>query len=89
MDKERIDFLEKFFKKASVVVKIDKSDAVEVTFSKGVFTIDVKNPLALMGLGLDLDMLKSKDNKKSVIRKAIKDMGFKIKLRYKFFEIDL
>ncbi len=89
MDKERKDFLEKFFKKASVVVMIDKSPSVEVTFSKGVFTINVKNPLALMGLGLDLDMLKSKDNKKSVIRKAIKDMGFKIKLRYKFFEIDL
>jgi hypothetical protein len=42
-----------------------------------------------MGLGLDLDMLKRNDKKKSVFRKAIKEMGFKLKLRYKFFEIDL
>jgi hypothetical protein len=88
MDPERKDMIEKFFKKASVVIMMDKTPAVEICYKKGEFIIDVKNPLLLMGLGLDLDLLK-KDNKKSVIRKAIKNMGFKIKLKYKMFEIEL
>ena len=88
MDKKRKDLIEKFFKKASIAIMIDKSPAVEVKYMDGVFVIDVKNPLLLMGLGLDLDLLK-RDNKNSVIRKAIKEMGFKITLRYKVFEIDL
>ena len=85
----RKDFIEKFFRRAGLAVMVDGKPAIEVKCSKGVFIIDVKNPLLLMGLGLDLDMLRKKDDKKSVVRKFIKDMGFKIKLRYKFFEIDL
>jgi hypothetical protein len=88
MDPKRREMIEKFFKKASVVVMVDKSPAVEICYNKGEFTVDVKNPLLLMGLGFDLDLLK-RDDKKSVIRKAIKDMGFKIKLKYKMFEIQL
>lgn len=88
MDPKRKELIEKFFKKASVVIMMDKAPAVEICYNKGEFIIDVKNPLLLMGLGLDLDLLK-KDKSKSVIRKAIKDMGFKIKLRYKLFEIEL
>ena len=88
MDPGRKHLIEKFFKKANVAIMIDKTPAVEVSYRKGEFIIDVKNPLLLMGLGLDLDMFKKKDDK-SVIRKAIKEMGFKIKLRYKFFEIEL
>ena len=81
--------IEKFFKKASVAVMVDKSPAVEISCKKGDIIIDVKNPLLLMGMGLDMDMLKKKDKKGSVVRKAIKELGFKIKLRYKFFEIEL
>jgi hypothetical protein len=88
MDSKRKELVEKFFKKASIAILIDKSPAVEIGFRKGEFIIDVKNPILLMGLGLDIAMLR-KDKGKSVIRKAIKDMGFKIKLRYKLFEIDL
>jgi hypothetical protein len=88
MDPKRKEMIEKFFKKASVVIMIDDSPAVEICYKKGEFIVDVKNPLLLMGLGFDLDLLK-KDTGKSVIRKAIKDMGFKIKLRYKMFEIQL
>jgi hypothetical protein len=88
MDSSKRELIENFFKKAEIVVMIDKSPAVQVSCKKGDIIIDVKNPMLLMGLGLDLDMLKG-DKKKSVIRKAIKEMGFKIKLRYKFFEIDL
>jgi hypothetical protein len=89
MNPPRKELIENFFKKASVVVMIDKTPAVEVSCKKGEIVIDVKNPLLLMGLGLDLNMIKKKDEKRSVIRKAIKEMGFKLKLRYKFFEIDL
>lgn len=89
MDPKRKEMIEKFFRKAKIAVTIDKATAVEIGYSKGEIIIDVKNPLLLMGLGLDLDMLKKKDKKDSVIRKAIKEMGFKLKLRYKFFEIEL
>jgi hypothetical protein len=89
MDPGRKHLIEKFFRKANVAIMIDKTPAVEISYRKGEFIIDVKNPLLLMGLGIDLDMFKKKDDQKSVIRKAIKEMGFKIKLRYKFFEIEL
>lgn len=89
MDPKRKELIEKFFRKAKIAVTIDKSTAVEISCKKGEIIIDVKNPILLMGLGIDLDLLKKKDKKNSVIRKAIKEMGFKLKLRYKFFEIDL
>ena len=88
MDPKRKELIEKFFRKARVVIMINDSPVVEVGYKKGVFTIDVKNPILLMGLGLDLKLL-SRDEKKSVIRKAIKDMGFEIKLKYGRLEIDL
>ena len=89
MDSSRKELIEKFFKKASIAVMIDKSPAVEISCKKNEIIIDVKNPLLLMGLGLDMNMLKKKDKKGSVIRKVIKELGFKLKLRYKFFEIEL
>ena len=85
----RKEMVEKFFKKASLVVMIDDSPAVELGYKNGSIIIDIKNPILLMSLGLDMDLLKKRDSKKSVFRKMLKDMGFKIKLRYKFFEIDL
>lgn len=85
----RRDLIDKFFRKAGLVVMIDNKPAIEVSCKKDVLTIDVKNPLLLMGLGLDMNILKKRDEKNSVIRKAIKELGLKIKLRYKFFEIDL
>ena len=87
MDPERRELIEKFFRKARLVIMIDKSAAVEIGYSKGEFLIDVKNPMLLMSLGLDMHLLKNRG--KSVIRKAIKDMGFKIRLRYKLFEVEL
>ena len=89
MDQGRKEIIEKFFKKASIAIMIDKAPAVEISHRKGEIVIDVKNPLLLMGLGIDLDVFRKKDDKNSVIRKAIKEMGFKIKLKYKFFEIEL
>ena len=88
MDQERRELLEKFFKKARVVVMIDDYPVVEIGYRKGDFIIEVKNPLLLMGLGLDLKLL-SRDKKNSVIRKAIKDMGFGLKLKYGRLEFDL
>ena len=88
MDSSKKKLMENFFKKANIVVMVDKSPAIDISYKKGAIIIDVKDPLLLMGLGLDMNMFK-KDDKNSVIRKAIKDMGFKIKLKYKFFEIEV
>jgi hypothetical protein len=88
MDPERRALIEKFFRKARLVVMIDKSPAVEIGYRKGEFIIDVKSPILLMSLGLDMHLLR-KGNEKSVIRRAIKEMGFGIKLRYKLLEMEL
>jgi hypothetical protein len=88
MEPERRELIEKFFRKARVVVMIDKSAVVEIGYRKGAFMIDVKNPVLLMGIGLDLKLL-SRSKGKSVIRKAIKEMGFGLKLRYGRLEFDL
>jgi len=89
MDPKKQELLEKFFSKANVIVEVDGKPSVEINFKEKTIIIDIKNPLALMGLGLDMDMLKKDKGKDSVIRKMIKDLGYKIKLKYKFFEIDL
>jgi hypothetical protein len=84
--------IENFFKRGSIIIDVDGSPAAEVKLKKDVILIEVKNPILLMSLGLDLDMIHmsfGKDKGKSVIRKVIKDMGYKIKLRYKLFELDL
>ncbi len=88
MEPSRKEMIEKFFRRANIVVNIDKSPVAEVSCKKGVLLIDVKNPLLLMSLGLDMDFLKKRE-KKSVIRKAVREMGFRIKLRYKLFEVEL
>jgi hypothetical protein len=88
MEQARKEMIEKFFRKASIAVMIDKSPAAEILLKNGEFIIDIKNPLLVMGLGLDLNLLKQ-SKKKSVFRKALKDLGFKIKIRYKFFELEL
>ncbi len=86
----RKELIEKFFRKAKITVTIDESDVVEISHRKGEIIIDIKNPFLLMGLGIDLDMLKKKkDSQNSVIRKFIKELGFKIKVRYKFLEFDV
>ena len=89
MDPKKRELIKKFFEKANVIVEIDGKPSVDIRLQKDTIVIDVKHPLALMGLGLDLDMLKRDKGKDSVIRKTIKDLGYKIKLKYKFFEIDL
>ncbi len=88
MDPKRMELIEKFFGKARLVIMIDESAVAEVNYKKGEFTIDVKKPLPLMGLGIDMQLLKT-GKEKSVIRKAIKDLGFRIKLKYKLLEIEI
>ena len=89
MDQKKREMIEKFFKKASVIIEVDGKPSVTVNLKGNTILIDVQNPLALMSLGLDLDMIKKDNGKGSVIRKTIKDMGYKIKLKYKFFEFEL
>ena len=88
MEPSRKEMIEKFFRKATIAVMIDDNQAAEIILRKNEFIIDIKHPLLVMGLGLDLDLLKQK-KKGSVFRKALRDVGFKIKLKYKFFELEL
>ncbi len=83
------EIIKEFLEQAGITVMIDDTSAAEVSCSNGIFMIDVRNPMLIMNMGLDLDFLRKRKKGKSIFRKAIKEMGFRIKLRYKLFEIDL
>ena len=89
MNKAKKELIENFLKKANILINIGNSPAIEIAYKKGEIVIDVKNPMLLMELGIDFDFLKKSDKKESVIRKCLKELGFRIKLRYKFFQVEL
>jgi len=72
--------------KASLSIKTKDKEILEVSIKGKEITVDVKDPFAVLDLGVE-SFLKKKGE--SGTMKKLKDSGFKIKLKYKMFKVEL
>ncbi|HLD41922.1 MAG TPA: hypothetical protein VJB06_02715 [archaeon] len=70
--------------KASASINISGKEVLAVSLDGKEITIDVKDPFAVLDFGLD----RLKTGKSGTVQK-LKDSGFKIKLKYKMFKVEL
>ena len=72
--------------KCSLDVSVDGKEVVSVSMENKNITVDVKDVKTAIQVGMD--SLVKKDKKSSTLKK-LKEKGFKIKLKYKLFEVDV
>ncbi len=80
------DILKNVSGKASLSIKAKDKDILEISIEGKEITVDVKDPFAVLDLGVE-SLLKKKGESRTM--KKLKDSGFKIKLKYKMFKVDL
>ena len=72
--------------KCSLDVSVDGKEVVSVSMENKNITVNVKDVKTAIQVGMD--SLVKKDKKSSTLKK-LKEKGFKIKLKYKLFEVDV
>ena len=80
------DVLKNVGGKATLSIKAKNKEILEVSVEGKEITVDVKDPFAVLDLGVE-EILKKKGDSRTI--KKLKDSGFKIKLKYKMFKVDL
>jgi hypothetical protein len=78
--------LETVFGKVHFMVFVGESPALEVNMHDKEITVEIKNPVLAMEMGLE--GLAKKNSMGSTMKK-LKAMGYTIKIKYKIFELDL
>ncbi|MFH1445367.1 MAG: hypothetical protein ABIF08_02715 [Nanoarchaeota archaeon] len=79
--------LENVSGKANIVFYIENKPAFIVHFKNKEIKIEVKNPILALEFGIQ-EMFKKNKADKPILSSA-KKLGFKIKIKYKFFELEL
>lgn len=72
----------------SLLISVRDKPAVEVSVQDKAIIIDVKNPLLALELGME-HLTKDKEEKTYSLRQALKERGFRIKVKYAGFAIDV
>ncbi len=81
--------LETIFGKVHFMILVGNKPAIEVKLHDKEITIDVKNPVLAIELGVE-EFFSDRENKpRGSLLKKLKSMGYEIKVKYKIFEIDL
>jgi hypothetical protein len=81
------DILEVITGRVHVYVTVGKVPAVEIIPRGNEIIADIKNPFLAMQMGLKLFMGRGKSN--GLLLRQIKSAGYKIKVKYMIFEIEL
>ncbi len=88
--------LETIFGKVHFMIMVGNKPAIEIKLHDRDIIVDVKNPILAIELGLEeivggLDHSEDKGKGQSPesMLKKIKSMGYRIRIKYKIFEIDL
>lgn len=71
------------------MIMVGNKPAIEVKLHDREIIIDVKNPVLAIELGLEEYFGDVKNKPRGSLRKKLKSMGYKIKIKYKIFELDL
>ena len=72
--------------KATLSININGKEAFDVLVDEKEITVDVKDPFALLEFGLG-EIMKKKGKSRTV--QKLKDAGFKVKVKYKLFKVEL
>ncbi|HLD57353.1 MAG TPA: hypothetical protein VJA47_03550 [archaeon] len=68
-------------------VSVNGKPLLDITLNNKELKIDVKDPFAIVEMGLAGNILKGGGKSEKI--KKLKDAGFKIKVKYKLFEFEL
>lgn len=68
-------------------ISINGKPLLSITLKNKEMKVDVKDPFAIVEMGLAGNLLKGGGKSEKV--KKLKDAGFKIKIKYKLFEFEL
>ncbi|MBI4175673.1 MAG: hypothetical protein HY518_00575 [Candidatus Aenigmarchaeota archaeon] len=82
------DLMKSFSGNADVLLEMDGSEFLRASLKGKDITIEVKDPLKAMEMGLH-KMMEGKKSGKAGIRGMLKSMGFRIKLKYSIFEVEI
>ena len=81
------DFLGVFRGKVRFFITVGDEPAVEIKIEGKEIIADIKNPLLAIELGIE-EFLKSGNSSGDMFKK-IKEMGYRIKIKYKFIEVEI
>ncbi|MBI4020337.1 MAG: hypothetical protein HY367_03310 [Candidatus Aenigmarchaeota archaeon] len=83
------DILKSLSGNAEVTLSVDNSSLLEVHINGKEITIEVKDALKAMEMGLQSLIGGEKKKGEKGIRESLKAMGFRIKVKYSIFEIEV
>lgn len=74
--------------KAHFMVFMGKHAAAEINLDGKNITVDIKNPLIALEFGIE-QLLKGEGEIDVKILERVKALGYRIKIKYKMFELDI
>lgn len=81
--------LETVFGKVHFVITVGNKPAIEIKLEEKEIIVDVKNPVLAIELGMEEFVASRRKDKKNSLLKRLKSMGYTIKIKYKFLELDI
>jgi len=81
--------LETVFGRVHFMVLVGNKPAIEIKLKDREIIIDVKNPILAVELGIEEFLEMKEKRKQGSLLKKLKSMGYKIRVKYKIFELDL
>ena len=84
-----MEFLKSLSGKATMTLLVDGSTIAKVNLKDKDITVEVKDPVKAMEMGFHKLLNSRKEDEKKSVRKALKLLGFRIKLKYSIFEMEV
>ncbi len=81
--------METVFGKVHFVITVGSKEAIEIKLEGKNIIVDVKNPILAIELGLEEILAKKGKKGKDSMLNKLKSMGYTIKIKYKFIELDI
>ena len=82
------EILKTLIGRAHFMIYVGKNPAAEIEIKDKVIVVDIVNPIAAVGLGIE-EFLSRKGTQDIDMIKKIGEAGYKIKIKYKMLEMDL
>ena len=81
------DILEVFQGRLRFHLFLDGKPAIDMVITPGVVVLEIKNPILALEMGLQ--QISNKKDMNSYVLNMVKAAGYKVKVKYKIFEIEL
>jgi hypothetical protein len=81
--------LESIFGKVHFMVLVGNKPAIEIRLEDKEILVDIKNPVLAIELGLEEIVGRREGESPDSLMKKLKSMGYRIKIKYKFLELEI